>query len=640
MLGARPLLLNWKFNGTRILLVDQAGALTYPSAKQLFACAFGGSTTVDNLPVSGNPLEMLPKLTFSRYPAEPAVSITGGMHNPMQLTIGVVADGKFAPVDDGEDQVVIESRWYPIEVDSISDTIGWLTSIGIQAGNPVTIGQLIAIRGVRNPIFTLLDNSTLAPVDVATQLGKEFKGISGLDANLYPYQQEGIAFLQLFAAQGIGCVLADEMGLGKTLQIIGLLQSEINSGRTLSLVVAPATLLENWRREIRLFAPGLRCLIHAGASRAGLADHFSGYDVIITSYDTAIRDEPLFSEVQWNLLVLDEAQAIKNPEAQRTRAVKRIPRRVSIAVTGTPVENRLDDLWSLSDFVLPGLLGTLDHFRAEFADDIDDAGRLGTVVAPIILRRRVAEVAQDLPPKIEIPQPISMSRSLAEHYENVRKQVIDEYGPSSAMVAVTKLRQVCAHPSLDQSWGLDPAFEMPKYQRLIELLEEIFDSTQKALVFTSYQAMTDLFMMDIPRRWPNGFFQYIDGRILVTERQRTVDAFYAHEGYGALFLNPKAAGTGLNITTANHVIHYNPEWNPALTAQATARAYRRKQKRPVTIHHLFFVDSVEEVMIERADFKRQLADGAVTGHEGDVDPSIMLQALQISPLARIEGNKV
>lgn len=628
--------LNWKFNGTRILLVDQTGVSFSPSAQQVFSCAFGGLTAVNDLPVIGNPLEMLPGLTFSRYPAEPAIRIMGALPKPLQLTVGIAVEGEFITVNDGEDQVVVASRWYPIDLDSMEDAAAWLSGIGIQLDRPITIGQLIAIRGAKNPPVTVLDATSLEPSDVAAKAGKGFTGVPGLDATLYPYQRDGVAFLQLVSAQGVGCVLADEMGLGKTLQIIGLLQSETNSGRAPSLVVAPATLLENWRREIRQFGPRLNCLVHAGASRAGITERFAGYDVVITSFDTAIRDEPLLSDIQWNLLVLDEAQAIKNPEAQRTQAVKRIHRRVSIAVTGTPVENCLGDLWSISDFVLPGLLGTVDRFRAEFTDDIDDAGRLGPVVAPILLRRRVADVAQDLPPKIEIPQPISMSRELAELYETVRKQVMDEYGPSAGMVATTKLRLLCAHPSLDHSWGIDPSYEMPKYQRLIELLGEIFELNEKALVFTSYQAMSDLFMKDMPSRWPNGFFQYIDGRIPVPARQPTVDDFYTHKGFGALFLNPKAAGTGLNITTANHVIHYNPEWNPALTAQATARAYRRKQERPVTIHHLFFADSVEEVMVDRAEFKRQLADGAVTGHEGNVDPSIVLRALQISPLSSIQ----
>lgn len=632
--------LNWKFNGTRVLLVDQTGILFFPSAQQVFSCAFSGLTVINDLTVSGNPLEILPDLTFSRYPAEPAIRITGAPPDSLHLTVGVAVDGAFVHVNDGDDQAVVASRWYPIDLGSIADASVWLSSIGIQPDRPVTIGQLIAIRSTKNPPVTVLDATSLLPSDVASKAGKEFADIAGLDATLYPYQRDGIAFLQLVAAQDVGCVLADEMGLGKTLQIIGLLQSEKNSGKSASLVVAPATLLENWRREIRQFAPMLNCLVHAGASRAGITERFVGYDVIITSFDTAVRDEPLLAEIQWNLLVLDEAQAIKNPEARRTQSIKKIHRRVSVAVTGTPVENCLGDLWSISDFVLPGLLGSSDRFRAEFTDDIDDAGRLGAVVAPILLRRRVVDVAHDLPSKIEIPQPISMSTELAQLYEKVRKEVMEEYGPSAGIVATTKLRLLCAHPSLDQRWDTDPTYEMPKYQRLIELLGEIFDSNEKVLVFTSYQAMSDLFMKDMPRRWPTGFFQHIDGRILVPDRQAIVDCFYAHKGFGALFLNPKAAGTGLNITTANHVIHYNPEWNPALTAQATARVYRRKQERPVTIHHLFFADSVEEVMIGRAEFKRQLADGAVTGHDGDVDPSIMLRALQISPLSGIEGIKL
>ncbi len=627
----------WEFNGERVLLKDQNGGTIFPSAQQIFACAFNGLRTLNGLPVA-NPLESLPELSFSRFPAEPAVRISGTLPNPIQSAVGIVAGGSFATVEDGEDQVVIASRWYPFDIDSIAEAAEWLSDIGIHPDTSLTLGQLISIRGAKNPPFTLLEENSLEPAYVAVHAGKAFTDVPGLDAKLYPYQREGVAFLQLVASQGVGCLLADEMGLGKTLQVIALLQSETNAGRTPSLVVAPATLLENWRREILQFAPQLRCMVHAGPARAGIAERFSGCDVVVTSFDTAIRDSPLISEIDWNLLVLDEAQAIKNPEAQRTHAVKRIHRRVSIAVTGTPVENCLSDLWSLSDFVLPGLLGNLDCFRAEYTDDIDDAGRLGEVVAPILLRRRVADVAHDLPPKIEIPQLVSMSKELAELYESVRKQLMEEYGPSAGIVATTKLRLLCAHPSIDHAWSSDPAYEMPKYQRLIELLGEIFDSGEKALVFTSYQAMTDLFMRDIPSHWPDGFFQYIDGRIQVPDRQPAVDAFYAHNGYGALFLNPKAAGTGLNITTANHVIHYNPEWNPALTAQATARAYRRRQERPVTIHHLYFADTVEDVMIHRAEFKRQLADGAVTGHEGGIDPSVVLRALQISPLSTFKGN--
>lgn len=613
-------------------LIGENGETLYPTAQQVFACAFSGAKSVGGFEVDGNPIENLPEISFSRYPASPAARITGIPGLSLLLQLGVEVDGNFVQTSYSTDQVIIDERWYPIDTQAASEGKEWLNSLGMDEVQPITIGQLIRLCGAQNPPLAIIDESDAQPIDVASKAGQILTTIPGLNATLYPYQHDGVAFLRLVANQDVGCLLADEMGLGKTLQVIALLQAEHNEGRFQSLVIAPATLLENWRREISQFAPKLGCLIHSGPSRAGIAQRLLGYDVVITSFDTVIRDESLLSEIDWNLVAIDEAQGIKNPEAQRTLAVKKIPRRVSIAITGTPVENCLEDLWSISDFVLPGLLGTVDQFRSAFNDDIHGAGRLEPLVTPIMLRRRVSEVAKDLPAKIEILQPISMGDKLAEAYEALRKQTLDEYGPAAGMVATTRLRVLCTHPSLTNGWTGDSVDDVPKYQRLMEILGEIFDTNEKAIVFTSFQGMTDLMMVDVPHRWPQGFFRYIDGRVPVPLRQSTVDELYAHQGYGALFLNPKAAGTGLNITAANHVIHYNPEWNPALTAQATGRAYRRKQQRPVTIHHLYYADSVEEVMVNRADFKRMLAEEAITGHEGDVDPSVVLKALQISPV--------
>jgi SNF2 family DNA or RNA helicase len=512
----------------------------------------------------------------------------------------------------------------------------WLIDHGVTENKPLSYGRLIALRSSMDAPAKLVDEAVIAATDVAAHAGTTSGRIPGLNAQLYPYQIEGVAFLKLIAQQEIGSILADEMGLGKTLQVIALLQSEYNLHGGPSLVVAPATIIENWRREIAQFAPSLKVLIHAGPTRAGIAERLTPFDVVVTSFDTVIRDELLLASIGWNILVLDEAQAIKNPDAQRTKAVKRLPRRVSLAVTGTPVENRLDDLWSLADFALPGLLGSINEFRATFSDDMNDAGRLGPIVSPILLRRKVMDVAKDLPPKIEVPQAIPMSAQQAEAYEALRLSTLAEYGPAAGMVATGRLRMFCTHPSLVNTNSDDPSMDVNKYIRLLELLTEIFESDQKALVFTTYQGMADLFMQDIPQRWPTGFFRFIDGRVPVSERQPTVDKFYESNGFGALFLNPKAAGTGLNITAANHVIHYNPEWNPALTDQATGRAYRRKQKLPVTIHHLYYADTVEEVILDRAQFKRGLAAGAVTGHDGEIDPSVIVRALQISPLSKLQ----
>jgi SNF2 family DNA or RNA helicase len=259
------------------------------------------------------------------------------------------------------------------------------------------------------------------------------------------------------------------------------------------------------------------------------------------------------------------------------------------------------------------------------------------VVAPILLRRRVAEVATDLPRRIDVEQPVCMTPDMATLYEDIRQQIVKSYGSSATIVVLGKLRQFCSHPILlGVPWG-DPAAEMPKYQRLVEILDEIFSLGQKALIFTSFTQMADILIEDIPKRFLRVWAGLIDGRVPVADRQPLVDAFTAHRGFGFLVLNPKAAGVGLNIAAANHVIHYNPEWNPAVEDQASARAHRRKQTLPVTIHHLFFADSIEEVVIDRLELKRMLAQGAVKGHAGTFQASDITRALKISPLANKES---
>ncbi len=629
----------WIQKDNRISIADQEGVFIYPSAMEIYSEIFSDIKKAHAYEIEASLIATFPKLVFSRFPAEPAIRISNITTSSISVKVGVWTDSEYCDLPAGYDQIIIGSKWYPVSTDAIQSAKDWLTARGVVEGGSLSFGKLIELRSTKDAPAKLIDESVVIASEVASAAGGGIGEIQGLNAQLYPYQVDGVGFLQVIAQQEIGCILADEMGLGKTLQVIALLLSERNRGCTPSLVVAPATIVENWRREIALFAPSLSVHVHAGPGRAGIAERLKPFDVVVTSFDTAIRDEPLLGSVEWHLLVLDEAQAIKNPDAQRTKAVKRLPRRVSLAVTGTPVENRLDDLWSLADFALPGLLGSVSEFRASFTDDLNDASRLSPIVSPILLRRKVRDVAKDLPEKIEVPQAITMSPSLADAYESLRLSTLAEYGPAAGMVATGRLRMFCTHPSLVSMAQGDPSLDVDKYIRLLELLTEIFESNQKALVFTTYQGMADLFMRDIPRRWPAGFFRFIDGRVPVTERQPTVDQFYEFNGSGALFLNPKAAGAGLNITAANHVIHYNPEWNPALTDQASARAYRRKQKLPVTIHHLYYADSVEEVMLDRAQFKRGLATEAIVGHDGEIDASIIVRALQISPLSKFQENE-
>jgi len=345
-----------------------------------------------------------------------------------------------------------------------------------------------------------------------------------------------------------------------------------------------------------------------------------------------MRDISILEMVGWNILVLDEAQAIKTPNAQRTVTLKTLPRRMAVAVSGTPVENRLRDLWSLMDFAVPGLLGPLKQFEAHYIDDDDHASELEPLVSPLILRRLVANVAKDLPERIDIPQAIQLSDESARQYDEIRHDVIAEYGKMASLVALTKLRMFCTHPFLLSKENGDPLPHSSKYARLLEILDEVFDSGERALIFTSYTRMADILASDLHQRF-NLPFTIIDGRTPVTDRQPLIDRFGKTMTSAGLILNPRAAGTGLNITAANHVVHYNLEWNPAIEDQATARAYRLGQTRPVTVHRLFHPGTVEEVIDQRTVRKRSIASNAVVGTVGtEHDIADIARSLELSPV--------
>lgn len=620
---------SWMVKNGILGLESVPGQFVAPSAMDIFRVQFNGAEQALGERCR-KPQVDLPHLRLSKFPAEPALRLLRE-GDSTQGIYGVVADGKFAAVSQDIDQVIIDDTWYPIDISSLIEGRQAAHGFGCIDG-ALNLGTLVKLRLAEQLPFRLIDE--IADNERPTGPAEEEKLLErdGINATLYPYQADGIDFLNLIADQSIGCVLADEMGLGKTLQIIGLLVHLSSTQSYPILIVAPASLLENWRREITQFAPLLSTKVHAGESRAGTASALGSIDILITSYDTLVRDAALLGSFAWHAVVLDEAQAIKNPDAQRTQAVKELRRKVSIAVSGTPLENRLDDLWSVSDFCLPGILGDLEQFRHSYSDDVTDARRLGAAVAPLILRRRVADVASDLPEKIEIKQLINLTDEEARDYVAIRDQVISEHGPSGALVATTVLRTFCADPALTKYPLQHSRSPGSKFGRVLELLEEIFANGEKALIFSSFHGVADLLSRELPRHYPHAHFNTIDGRTPVESRQNIVDAFFLHQGVGALLLNPKAAGSGLNITAANHVIHYNPEWNPALTAQASARAFRRKQTRPVTVHHLYHPGTVEEVIVERSQFKQALADGAVTGHDGSPSSSDLAEALAISPI--------
>ncbi len=580
-------------------------------------------------------------IRFVPYPAELQVDVSfsdSRSDSGLSLVFRASAEGKTIALSSLQkrvsDHVLIDGSWFPFAPGARDELLAALAEVGISDGGALSLRQYLALRQKYSGAYWLLDHTDDTAVHPGINAAPPAGSLDLLTAKLYPYQQSGWQWLSYIHREGLGAILADEMGLGKTLQIIALLSSPDRVSVSPSLIVAPSTVMENWRREITRFSPSLRCFIHQGAGRTGDYRLLSIHDIIITSYDTIVRDVSMFRMLEWQVVVLDEAQAIKNPETKRAISVKALRRIVGIAVTGTPIENRLRDLWSLMDFAVPSYLGSLEDFERAFDDDADSARRIEPQVSPLMLRRRVIEVAKDLPPRIDIPQALTLSDLEAAEYEKIKLETLQQYGGAAALVALTRLRMFCAHPMLmdDVDWTGEQALKFSKFQRLFELIDEVFANNEKLLVFTSYNHVASLIKRTVRERY-GLFAETVNGETPIPERQDVIDDFTNVKGPALLALNPRAAGAGLNITAATHVVHYNLEWNPAVEDQASARAYRRGQTRPVTIHRLFFANTVEEVVDDRLTRKRELSETAVVGVEGaESDYADIARALHASPV--------
>lgn len=531
------------------------------------------------------------------------------------------------------DSIIINGVWYNLlsNCDEVHDL---LQKANVQRSGKISLGQYIRVlKQAKN--YTGIQMKDNAGIFLSNHPGKKDRGGTpvALKANLYPYQQTGYHWMKFIADEQVGCILGDEMGLGKTLQVIALITDRRVEAETPVLVIAPVSLLENWRRELDKFTTGMSVYIHYGPHRTGVFTELLKFDVVIISYHTASSDLSLLRMINWDMIIVDEAQNIKNPIAQRTRSIKRIPHKMAIAVTGTPFENHISDLWSIMDFIVPGFLGKLSEFETVYTDDIYGARMFEPILSPLMLRRRVAEVAQDLPRKIAVPQILQMNFEEARLYEEERERIICDFGGKNASLPMLqKLRMFCTHPALLNSEKVtDPVINSSKYQRLCELMEELVLLNEKVILFTSYNKMIEILKDDIPFRFGIRVLA-INGSIPSKERQTVIDEFSGIKGSALLVLNPRAAGAGLNITAATRVIHYNLEWNPALEDQASARAYRRGQTKTVFIYRLYYKGTVEEVINERLERKREMSDIAVIGVDGNSENSEdILKALYISP---------
>jgi len=619
------------------------------SAADIVRVEFKGQQNAAGVVVNSKPSDHLPALRFNRFPCDLRIKLlmpTNPLQRPV-LELGASTGGRFFTIEHvpDSDQIIIgDKSWYPLVPENIQDIRSILKETKVDGPGTVTLRQALEIMKVDYPFVsvetaTVQSNDFNVP-DAGCDQALKLLSDNGFQADLYPYQKNGFSWLRSVSEEELGCILADEMGLGKTLQVIAVLSYFKIAWNQPALIIAPATLLENWRREFARFSPMMTVHVHSGNGRTGFPSHLKKYGVVVCSYDTAVRDQGLFGMIEWGFVVLDEAQAIKNSETHRAIAAKGLKRRVAIAVTGTPVENKLADLWSIMDFSCPGLLGSREAFDRIYGDDYQSAEKLETIVSPLMLRRRVADVATDLPEKIIIPQPVNMSEAEIEKYDLIKHQIADEYGKSATLISLLHLRQFCTHPLLLEEDAKDAhmsPMQSSKFCRLLEILEEIVLNGEKAIIFTSFISMSDLLASELPIRFSIPSWQ-IDGRTPVADRQNMVDQFSEVTGSAVLVLNPRAAGAGLNITAANHVIHYTLEWNPAVEDQATARAFRRGQTLPVTVHRLFYPDTVEEVINDRLDRKRQLAETAVVGTEApEVEAADVARALQLTPRNDSEG---
>lgn len=455
----------------------------------------------------------------------------------------------------------------------------------------------------------------------------------GFAGELRPYQQRGVGWLAFLGRLGLGSCLADDMGLGKTAQLIGTMLADPASGPT--LVVCPVSVLGNWQREVERFAPELSVQVHHGPDRARhdadlFAEQAATWDVTLTTYGLLQRDRELLEAVRWGRVVLDEAQQIKNSATKGAQAARALTADRRVAMTGTPVENRLSELWSIMQFLNPGLLGSAASFRNRFARPIevdgDDevAARLARVTTPFVLRRLKSDrsVITDLPDKIETIDTCPLTREQVSLYQSVVDDLLDRAAEAEGMerrglvlAGIMKLKQVCNHPAHFLGDRSTLAGRSGKLRRTEELLEETVAAGDKTLVFTQFTAWGDRLRPYLETRLGVDCW-WLHGGVPRTARDEMVAAFTDSSRPAVLLLSVKAGGTGLNLTAANHVVHYDRWWNPAVEDQATDRAYRIGQDRTVQVHKLVSAGSIEERIDEVITAKRHLAERVVgTGED-------------------------
>ncbi len=546
--------------------------------------------------------------------------------------------------------IKLEGRWVEVRPEDVRRAIDFIRE---NPGGQMRVGEVMRVAYGADPaeagvpvvgldasgwvarIFGSLDEEVAVPTLTQPE---------GFVGALRPYQLKGLSWLAFLDRFGLGACLADDMGLGKTIQMLALLAQEreraAETGGSVgpTLLIAPTSVVYNWRREANRFTPTIKTLMHHGverASGAALLEEAHSADLVITTYALAHRDVEDLSRISWERVVLDEAQNIKNPSAKQTRSIRSLNAPKRVALTGTPVENRLSELWSIMDFCNPSYLGAMGEFHRRFAlpierrHDAHKSRQLRSLVRPFVLRRLKSDptVTADLPSKLETKERVQLTAEQASLYEAAVKGMLAQVDEAEGihrrgvvLATLIKLKQICNHPLnlADHEEGDESrpsAARSGKSRRLLEMLEEVIAAGDQALVFTQFRRMGRLLARMIAHDLDTDVL-FLHGGTPSKARERMVDRFQEGDGKAPIFLlSLKAGGLGMNLTAANHVFHYDRWWNPAVENQATDRAHRIGQTRTVHVHKFIASGTLEERIDEMIEQKTELADRIIASGE-------------------------
>jgi hypothetical protein len=610
-----------------------------------------------------SPARVRVNLTASSQPARRAsgfLSPTELARFDWRLAVGdvVLTDDELAELAAAKEPFIrVAGKWHALRRSDVERALRFLDRRRAGAG---IVDLVRAVSGVETDEAGVELGEVTLDAPLASLLDDEEKRFrsrptpAAMQFELFPFQERGHGWLRMLGDLGVGAILADDMGLGKTVQAIAMIASEREDfGRDAlgpTLVVCPMSVVKQWGAEIARFAPSLRVHLHHGTGRltgAALTGAAHTHDVLVTSYDIATRDADTLALVNWDRLLLDEAQDVKNPATKRARALRRIPARRKVAMTGTPIENRLGELWAIMDIVNPGLLGSRDWFERTFAKPIESFGntealeRLRSIVQPFILRRPKdsPEVELELPPititkdycRLTVEQ-ASLYRATVDRWLARVEAHHDRFGRRGAVLAMlSQLKQVCNHPEMVLATGQPLDGRSGKLDRLLELLE-LVPTGDKALIFTQYPGF-DRLVPHLEQQLGKsvGFFH---GRLNARQREDLLASFATEEGPTVLVISIRAGGRGLNLPAANHVIHFDRWWNPAVEQQATDRAHRFGQRKHVFVHSLISTGTLEERIDQLLDSKRELAESVIAGRAedwlGDLDLGAIRAAVELS----------